>query len=193
MAEILIFGKRAGLASINFSQKLNHQLRSQYCINNAHENINKVIKKGDELVRPLQHELRNLMWKYCGVIKDEKLLLEGLKEIEIIDEKLNNVDVRIDEYNCEDLSSVLDLESSLICAKATIKSGLERKESRGAHQRSDYPKINNAMKLNYLCELDVLNNNLKVSKSSFRELDENLSNLVTKSSREKNIKNKLLE
>ena len=140
LAEILIFGKRAGIASSKYSKKIDQQLRSNKSIAIAHENINKFIKNGDELVRPLQHELRLIMWKYCGVIKDEKLLLEGLSKIETIKNKLKNIDIRIDKYNCEDLVLIFDLQSSFYSAKATIISALQRNESRGAHQ-SDFPSI----------------------------------------------------
>ena len=79
------------------------------------------------------------MWKYCGVIKNKTLLLEGLSKIEKIITKLRDIDVRIDQYNCEDLALIFDLQSSLFSAKATIVSALQRNESRGAHQRSDFP------------------------------------------------------
>ena len=79
------------------------------------------------------------MWNYCGVIKNETLLLEGLTKIEKIKTKLSDIDVRIDNYNCNDLALVFDLQSSLISAKATLISALQRNESRGAHQRSDFP------------------------------------------------------
>ena len=132
LAEILIFGKRAGISSVKYSKELNQQVRSIKVIKQAHENINKFIKNGSLLVRPLQHELRLIMWEYCGVIKSEELLLKGLKEINIIKNKLNDVDVRIDQYNCDDLALVFDLQSSLISAEATIISALARNESRGS-------------------------------------------------------------
>ena len=44
------------------------------------------------------------------------------------------MDIRIDEHSSEDLALILDLQSSLISAEATILSALERNESRGAHQ-----------------------------------------------------------
>ena len=81
MAEILIFGKRAGIASARYSKNIDEQLRSSKTILLAHKNINKFIKNGDELVRPLQNELRLIMWEFCGVIKNQKLLLEGLKKL----------------------------------------------------------------------------------------------------------------
>ena len=69
-------------------------------------------------------------------------MLEGIKEIENINLRFKNIEVRVDQYNCDDLAMIFDLQSSLISAKATIMSALARNESRGAHQRSDYPKLN---------------------------------------------------
>ena len=64
LAEIIIFGKRAGIASVNYSRNLKQQVRSNKIIYLAHENINKFIKNGNELVMPLQNELRLIIWKY---------------------------------------------------------------------------------------------------------------------------------
>jgi len=192
LAEIIIFGKRAGIASSKYSKRIDHQLRSNKIIAIAHENINRFIKKGDELVRPLQHELRLIMWKYCGVIKNEILLLEGLSKIESISNKLNNIDIRIDKYNCQDLSLIFDLQSSLISAKATILSSLERKESRGAHQRSDFPKLKPNFKFNCLVKMDE-NSNLRISKVPLKELNEKHKKIISNAIRVEDIRDKLLE
>ena len=192
LAEILIFGKRAGIASSKYSKKINQQLRSNEIIGHAHENINKFIKNGDELVRPLQNKLRLIMWKYCGVIKNEKLLLEGLSKIEIIKTKLNDIGIRIDAYKHEDLSLIFELQSSLLSAKATIVSALQRNESRGAHQRSDFPMLNPSFQFNCVVNLDE-NSNLKVSKLPLKELNENQKIIVANTKREEDIKDKLLE
>ena len=192
LAEILIFGKRAGIASSKYSKQINQQLRSNETIFIAHENINKFIKNGDQLVRPLQHELRLLMWKYCGVIKNESLLLEGLSKIEIIKTKLIDVDIRIDKYNCEDLALIFDLQSSLISAKATILSALQRNESRGAHQRNDFPKIDPTFKFNCLVSMDE-NSNLKISKLPHKELNKKLKIVIGNAKKDDEVKDKLLE
>ena len=167
-------------------------MRSNKAIAIARENINKFIKNGNELVRPLQNELRLIMWKYCGVIKNETLLLEGLSKIESIKTKLSDVDVRIDQYNCEDLALILDLQSSLISAKATIVSALQRKESRGAHQRSDFPLLDPLFKFNCVVSIED-DNNLKISKVSLKELNKEQKKIVGNATREEDISNKLLE
>ena len=192
LAEIIIFGRRAGIAASKYSKEIDQQLRSNKAIDIAHENINKFIKKGNELVRPLQNELRLIMWKYCGVIKNEKLLLEGLSKIEMIETKFGDIDVRIDKYNCEDLVLIFDLQSSLLSAKATILSALQRNESRGAHQRSDFPILDPSLKFNCLVSMDD-NSNLKISKVPLKELNEEQKVIVANSKREDDIKNKLLE
>ena len=195
LAEIIIFGRRAGIAASKYSRSLEYQLRSNKAIALAHENINKFIKNGDELVRPLQHDLRLIMWQYCGVIKNKKLLKEGLIKIQNIETKFKNIDVRIDKYNCEDLALVFDLQSSLISGKATIISALERNESRGAHQRSDFPKLDDSYLFNFLVDMDIKNNSLTVSRSPLKELDEKLKVILLNSKKEgeEEIGEKLLE
>ncbi len=142
-------------------------------------------------MRPLQNELRLIMWKYCGVIKNETLLLEGLSKIESIKTKLSDVDVRIDQYNCEDLALIFDLQSSLFSAKATIVSALQRNESRGAHQRSDFPLLDPLFQFN--CVISMCDNNLKISKVPLKELNKEQKIIVANAKREEDIRNKLLE
>ncbi len=192
LAEIIIFGKRAGIAASKYSKNIDQQLRSNKAITIAHENINKHIKNGDELVRPLQNELRLIMWKYCGVIKNEDLLLKGLSKVESIKNKLSDIDVRIDQYNSEDLVLIFDLQSSLLSAKATIISALNRKESRGAHQRSDFPKLDPLSQFNCLVSMDD-NSALKISRVPLKELKEEQKIIISKAKREEDISNKLLE
>ena len=166
-------------------------MRSNKAIAIAHENINKFIKNGNELVRPLQNELRLIMWKYCGVIKNEILLLEGLSKIESIKTKLSDVDVRIDQYNCEDLALIFDLQSSLFSAKATIVSALQRNESRGAHQRSDFPLLDPLFQFNCVVSMD--DDNLKISRVPLKELNQEQKIIVKNAKREEDMSNKLLE
>ncbi len=192
LAEIIVFGKRAGVASVNYSRNLRQQVRSNKIIYLAHDNINKFIKNGNELVRPLQNELQLIMWKFCGVIKNEELLFKGLEKIKELKTKSKDVEVRIDQYSCEDLVLILDLQSSLMSAEATIISAIERNESRGAHQRSDFPEINSSYEFNILLKLNK-NKILEISKVPLRPLNPDMKAIIEGSTLEEDIKNKLLE
>ena len=193
LAEILIFGKRAGISSTKYSLKLKHQLRSNKVVNNAHNNINRLIRKGNQLIRPLQHELRLIMWNHCGVIKNDKLLREGIDKVKNLKNQLIDVDVRIDQYNCEDLTLISDLRSSLCSAEATLISALERNESRGAHQRDDFAKTNINFDFNCLVQLNKENNDLEVTKIPLKKVKEHLKTLISFPNKDVDIKNKLLE
>ena len=193
LAEILIFGKKAGIASVHYSKGLKAQIRSNISIQNAHDNMNKFLKKGKELAKPLQHELSNVMWKHCGVIKDKKLLESGLKKVKDIRNMIKDVDVRIDYQSCDDLVQVFDLESSVISAEATIISALKRQESRGSHQRSDYPELNTGEKCNYQVKLNTQTFDLDISRKDIAPLRKDLQNIINNNTKVQNLKGKLLE
>tara|TARA_Y100000991_G_C21974725_1_gene351543 strand:+ start:1434 stop:3191 length:1758 start_codon:yes stop_codon:yes gene_type:complete len=193
LAEILVFGKRAGEASANYSKNLKIHCRCKSTIKKAHENINKFLKKGNNLAKPLQNNLRNIMWKYCGVVKNDELLCIGLNKVREIKNQLAEIDVRVDEYNFSDLILALDLESSIISSEATILSAINRKESRGAHQRNDFPNMDPKQNYNISIKLDQEDNSLYLERKYPNELRKDLKNLISNTKHEDDIRNKLLE
>lgn len=176
LAEILIFGKRAGKAAATRSMDIEFQQRSRKVIRLAHEKIDSLIKNGTQVARPLQRRLRNIMWQYCGVVRDEIRLKKGLKQIHEIKDMMTDLDVRPDSEGFEDLMLAFDLEASIMSAEATILSAIYRKESRGAHQRDDYQSIDMNFNLNFKIklednnELSVENNQLKIMSSELKSI-----------------------
>lgn len=154
LAEILVFGRRAGQAAANYSTHLRAQVRSQEVIRDTQLELESFIKTGDELARPLQRVLRNNMWENCGVIRDRDRLLKGLEGLQEIKEASKSVDVRPDAEGYFDLAVALDLRASVVAAEATIRSALAREESRGAHQRADFPKVSREFNVNIQIHLD---------------------------------------
>ena len=148
LAEILIFGRRAGRSASERSKNIDVQYRSKECINLAHDKINSFIKSGSQMARPLQRELRNIMWEYCGVVRDSSGLKKGLEKIDDLKKSLLDLDVRPSSEGFEDLMLAYDLEGSIISASATFLSAAKRQESRGAHQRTDFEEIDNSFNLN---------------------------------------------
>ena len=87
------------------------------------------------------------MWEYIGLIKNKKLLLSGLKKIKIIKTKSKILISELTSIIVKILFLIFDLKSSLLRAEATIISTLERNESRVAHQRIDFPKLDESFSL----------------------------------------------
>ena len=192
LAEILIFGKRAGAAAALRSLEMDVQYRSKQVIAKAHKKIDSFIKKGKYVARPLQRELRNLMWENCGVVRDEKKLKKGLKQINILKSKIKGLDVRPDSEGFEDLMLAFDLEGSILSAESTIISAIARKESRGAHQRTDFTKTSKSFSKNFHINMDN-EKNLKITTSRLKKISEELLKTITETKKIDNFSGMLLE
>ena len=154
LAELLVFGKIAGEEAADFSDSLELQIRDKSTIVEANNELDLLTSEGENLARPLQRKVRDIMWKYCGVVRSGDGLKIGLKKLEKVRKASNEIDVRPSAEGYIDLALALDLLGSIESAEATIRSALLREESRGAHQRTDYPDLSNEENVNYLVELE---------------------------------------
>ena len=191
LAEILVFGRQAGLEASKYSKKLNSQIRCQYTIKNAHENISKRLKGGNNVALKLLEELRNLMWQNCGVLKEEKTLSEGLSKLYELKSLSNDIEVMVNENDFQDLILSFDLESSIFCAEATLKSAISRKESRGSHQRSDFKNTNEIENCNY--SISLKDEILEIKKNPLSNLNNDLRKVVENTKNITSLRGKLLE
>ena len=163
LAEVLVFGKRAGDAAAKHSQCAEGQLRHRLTIRAARERVASRIRPGSEMARPLQRALRDLMWENCGVVRSEQSLVSGLNSLTSLAEASREVDVRPSSEGFQDLGMALDLECALLTADATMRTALARRESRGAHQRSDWPETDESYLANFTCRLDGKHRDMSVT------------------------------
>lgn len=154
LCETVIFGRRAGQAASQYSNTLNVQMRAKSAIHAANDDLTSMIRTGGELARPLQRAVRNTLWEKCGVVRDGKQLAEGLRRLMEISEAAQDLDVRPSSEGWQDLAMAFDLRGALTSAEASIRGAIERRESRGAHQRTDYPDLDESMKVNFRIRLD---------------------------------------
>ena len=176
LAEILVFGKIAGEYAAGFSKDLDLQMRNRSIINDALKELDQLTSNGEQLARPLQRAVRNIMWNFCGVIRSGEGLEEGLTELMKVKEASKDVDVRPSAEGFSDLALALDLLGSIDSAEATIRSAIARKESRGAHQRSDYMEMDTSENVNYIVEL--VDGNQSISKTEVEKLPELLQDAM---------------
>jgi succinate dehydrogenase / fumarate reductase, flavoprotein subunit len=154
LSETIVFGRRAGAAAAKFADSLTSQHRSKSVIQAALDDLDALIRPGTEMARPLQRAVRNVMWEHCGVVRSENKLVTGLEKLGEIQQALTSLDVRPSAEGYQDLALALDLRAALAAAEATLRGAIERRESRGAHQRSDYPETSLQMKVNFVVRLN---------------------------------------
>ncbi|MEX0832765.1 MAG: FAD-binding protein [Actinomycetota bacterium] len=97
-------------------------------------------RTGKERIGAIRQDLQAAMEKGAGVFRTDESLREAVETVHLLGVRYR--DVMLDDhdraFNTE-LVSALELDSMLDVAEAVVRSGLERKESRGSHTRRDYP------------------------------------------------------
>jgi succinate dehydrogenase / fumarate reductase, flavoprotein subunit len=149
LGEALISGRRAGETGAAFALEGEVFTRSRRAINEALDELDELTRPGAELARPLQRRLRDMMWEECGVIRNEIGLQDGLRELASLRETVADVDVRPGAEGWMDLAHALDLRSGLTVAEATLRCAIERRETRGAQIRDDFPELDPALHVNF--------------------------------------------
>jgi succinate dehydrogenase / fumarate reductase, flavoprotein subunit len=107
--------------------------------------------------------LQKVMMQNAGIVREQTRLQDGLKRIlELKNEFYSNKHtINLKESDSvggnddiEDIILTLQVKSSLIACEAIIRSALMREESRGAHYRSDFPRLNDERwRVNIYCTM----------------------------------------
>jgi succinate dehydrogenase / fumarate reductase flavoprotein subunit/fumarate reductase flavoprotein subunit len=99
-------------------------------------------REGSDLY-PLRDTLRLSNWEKLGITRDEKALLEGLQTIQELKGKMDQVGIAGSRVCNISWNDWLNMRNLLDASEMIGRSALERKESRGAHYRNDFPEKNN--------------------------------------------------
>ena len=101
-------------------------------------------RQKNDALRRSQHELQETMQSLAGIVRTEAELQQALAETKKLRSRAESVSAPGNrEYN-PGWHTALDLRNLFLVAEAIARSGLSRKESRGAHFRADYPQKESA-------------------------------------------------
>jgi fumarate reductase flavoprotein subunit len=146
LVEILVFGARAGRNAAAFAKehgKVNTAgLEAQTKDEQGRIRKNFLAKTdGRERIATIRTEMNTTMEAGAGIYRQEGPLQDTCQKLAELKERFKNLTID-DRSNCfnTELTTALELENMLDIAEAVAHSALNRKESRGSHQRSDYPK-----------------------------------------------------
>ncbi|MGP4017560.1 L-aspartate oxidase [Saccharopolyspora sp. 5N708] len=149
LIELLVYGRIVGQAAAEYSAGLVEQRRSAGVLAEARGEVDELLHNdGPENVRALQRALRNTMTEHAGVVRDETGLLAGLSELDAVEDRMSRMGVHPDIAGFQDLAHAFDLKAAALAARATLDAALERRETRGCHNRSDYPDLDESMRVN---------------------------------------------
>ena len=149
LIELLVFGRIVGRAAMAYSEQLAAQRRSAEAVQAARAEVDALLAAdGPENVRALQRAVRDIMTERAGVVRDEAGLRAGIAELDEVEARMAKLGVHPDLAGFQDLSHAFDLKSSALAARATLEAALERRETRGCHNRSDYPDLDPELQVN---------------------------------------------
>jgi succinate dehydrogenase flavoprotein subunit len=144
LPELLVFGARAGAAAAAYAvearpggQAVAAQARDE------HRRLTQDLLrrgKGSERIADIREQLQHTMEGSAGIYRDGSTLAKAVGTLRELQEraKTATVDDASRTFNTE-LTNMLELSAMLDVAECMIHSGLKREESRGAHQRTDFP------------------------------------------------------
>lgn len=146
LTELLVFGARAGRSAATFAREHpqcdTQALEAQAKDEQERIRQNFIAKQGGkERIASLRTEMTTTMESGAGIYRTESSLRETCNKLAELKERLANI--TLDDHSLTfntELTAALELDFMLDVAEAVAYPALARTESRGSHQRTDYPK-----------------------------------------------------
>ncbi|MBM4296334.1 MAG: FAD-binding protein [Deltaproteobacteria bacterium] len=155
ITEAFVFGARAGSSAADYARGAVLQWDERI--------VGEKIEKFDSVRQTrltdsptpiaVQTELQDLMWKKAGPFRTGAKLAAALARIEQMQRELRQLCVGGEKRFNLDLHDWFELRAMLTTAEAVVKSALARTESRGAHQREDFPAPDDRLLMNQVVAL----------------------------------------
>lgn len=164
LLDLVVFGRAVGLqVEKHFREGFDFIDPTDEEIERAMGRLNRLNNStSGESVSAVRDELQKIMQLHFGVFRDGKTMEEGLHMLEAVGKKVKNLHLtdKSKAYNTERVEA-LELENLYEVALATAIVAIERKESRGAHSRNDFPERDDE---NWLCHSLYFPDSKKVGK-----------------------------
>jgi len=146
LSDLLVFGKRAGEYAASFAKENDGATVNETAVADtikwALEPIERQEAAGSASESPyqIQYDLQDTMQELVGIVRNQAEMDEAVEKIAALKQRADQaVTPGNREYN-PGWHTALDLHNLLTVSEAVAKTAAQRKESRGAHFREDYPE-----------------------------------------------------
>jgi succinate dehydrogenase / fumarate reductase flavoprotein subunit len=142
LTDLLVFGKSAGDSIIRFlAENPGHKDLPKDAANLTESRLARLdSQKSGESYAEVGRDMRRVMQMHCGVFRFPDLLTDGVKKIREVADRATRTEIKDKSkvFNTARIEA-LELDNQIEVARATMVSAEARQESRGAHDRSDFP------------------------------------------------------
>jgi succinate dehydrogenase / fumarate reductase flavoprotein subunit len=179
LSDLLVFGKRAGEYAAKFSKENHAGSIDEKQIDEA---ANWALgffdrEKGDSPF-DVQFALQDMMQQLVGIVRNETEMLRAVEYLQMMRKRAVSVRVTGNrEYNAG-WHTAMDLNNLLTVSEAVTIAALERKESRGAHFREDYPQKDEKNGKFNLVIFKGEDGQMQIRKESLPEVREDLKKII---------------
>ncbi|MBM3786356.1 MAG: fumarate reductase/succinate dehydrogenase flavoprotein subunit [Acidobacteria bacterium] len=141
LSDLLVFGNRAGSHAADWAKSHGAgAVNTDQVEETARRALAPFERNGGESPYAVHHDLQDLMQNLVGIVRLENEMTQAIEKIQALKARAAKVFVPGNrEYN-NGWHMAMDLPNMLEVSEMIARSGIDRKESRGAHFRDDYPK-----------------------------------------------------
>lgn len=179
LSDLLVFGKRAGEYAAKFAKENSSGTIDE---NQITEAANKALQPFEQTEGEnpfnVQSDLQEMMQELVGIVRKEEELLRAMEYLQIMNKRARNIRVTGNREFNPGWHTAVDLHNLLTVSEAVTMAALERKESRGAHFREDYPeKDAKSGKFNLVIKKNA-NGQMAIRQESIPEIREDLKQII---------------
>jgi len=139
LSDLLVFGRRAGLAAADHAKTVQTtSIDSAQVEEAAREMLAPFERKAGESPYAIHSDLQETMQNLVGIFRNKEDLIRALEELEKLKQRVERVSVEGSRLFNPGWHLAQDLKAMLTVSEAVTRSALAREESRGAHSRIDH-------------------------------------------------------
>jgi fumarate reductase flavoprotein subunit len=146
LPELLVFGRRAGIAAAEYAaahdDRPGHSVEAQIADERRRLEHDLLARRnGRERIADIRTDMQHTMEGSVGIFRDTVSLVKGAEKLQELRERYDKATIEDTSrtFNTE-LVAALELGFMLDVAETMVTCALRREESRGAHQRTDFPR-----------------------------------------------------
>jgi succinate dehydrogenase/fumarate reductase flavoprotein subunit len=155
ITEALVFGERAGFLAARAATDIDVEWSPAFA-QRARAEFSELRQRKEKGLGPaaLQNSIQDLMWENAGPFRSGRNLEQALATLRSFHDQLPDLTITPGDVFNLDLQDWYELKAMLRCSEAVVMAALNRAESRGAHQRLDFPQTIAGFERNQLLSLE---------------------------------------